>query len=138
MCATCSRCPGNVRETGREEEKGHLNYSFLKRAWLLLGVLCACERAPREREKKRKKKESNSSDVDVPRILSCSSLLVESLVAGFKKRNVTLSLVPSTVHNCFCCVCLLLSRFPRRTHTYTQTAPKKNLIGRSFVGAQCT
>ena len=45
--ATCGR--------GREE-KGHLNYSFLKRAWLFLGALCACERAPRERGGRTKKK----------------------------------------------------------------------------------
>ena len=100
MCATCSRCPGNVRE-GR----GHLNYSFLKRL-LLLRVLC--ERASREKKE--------SSDV-VPHILP-----VELLVVGFNKRNVTLSLVLSTVHNCSS-VC-----------RHTQTAPK-NLISRSFVAA---
>jgi hypothetical protein len=85
-----------------------------------------CVRVSALLEKKKRKRRVTAAAATS--LVYCPSLLVESLVVvGFKKRNVTLSLVPSTVHNCFCCVCLsALSQFSEtRTHTYTQTAQKK-------------
>lgn len=119
---------------------------FLKRTWLLLGVLCACERAPREKKKKRRVVVVAAAAASSSHIYTSLHLLEEELlVVGFKKRNVTLSLVPSTVHNCCCCccyssrVCLSVSVFfflETRTQKCAEKK-KKNLIGR-LCWAQCT
>ena len=110
MCATCSRCPGNVREGTGGERPPEL---LLSQEGLALsgGLVCVWARSSRKRREDKKK-----SVIPI-----YTSLLVEELlfffffvVVGFKKRNVTLSLVPSTVHNC--CVSLSLS-FSRHTQT---------------------
>ena len=101
MCATCSRCPGNVREGTGGERPPEL---LLSQEGLALsgGLVCVWARSSRKRREDKKK-----SVIPIYTSLLVEELLFFFVVVGFKKRNVTLSLVPSTVHNC--CVSLSLS-----------------------------
>ena len=122
-------------QRGVGEEKGHLNYSFLKRAWLLLGVLCACKRAPREKEESEREKKKR---VTAP--AKSSSFLIyypSNRVARRWLQEAKRDAFFSSLNRTQLLLRLSVSRSFFETHAHRHKL-RQNLIGRFFVGAQCT